>query len=194
MFKLSNIVTIMSKINTTKIAITAGVVIIALLAWNRFFQTSPAIDYEQKSAEQQAEVETEDSEVIAEERAAEVDITDEDQDLIESESDIEANQDDLDSEQAVLGTAESEEPQFTLFYTTTCPYCHDVLDWIEEESVDDVLNIAAKDVTRDDNYQQELEEAANTCNNRPSVPFLFISEKECIVGSTPIIEHLEVLL
>jgi glutaredoxin len=82
--------------------------------------------------------------------------------------------------------------QYILFYGETCPYCHDVLDWMEESNIESMLDITTREVYNNPQYSEQLKLAAGVCNQSQSgVPFLYVAaNKECVVGSTPIIDYL----
>lgn len=79
------------------------------------------------------------------------------------------------------------------YWGTTCPYCHDVIDWMDENQIDDQLDIVRKEVYENQQNSAELSQRAQSCGmgERVGVPFMYTSGGECIVGSTPIIEYLE---
>lgn len=80
---------------------------------------------------------------------------------------------------------------YMIFYGETCPYCHDVQDWMKESNIESILDISMKEVYNDTKNAEQMKLAAQNCGLANSgVPFLYTSEKECIVGSTPIIEFL----
>lgn len=95
--------------------------------------------------------------------------------------------------QPTLTTTATSEPKYVFFYGDTCPYCHDVIVWLEENDIESQLNIVRKEVYNNKSNSQQLALAAQACVDNPAsggVPFLFTPDKECIVGSTPIIEYL----
>lgn len=81
--------------------------------------------------------------------------------------------------------------KFVFFYGDTCPYCHDVIDWMEETGVESMLDITRKEVYNDPKNSEQMNLAVRSCGMTQSgVPMMYTSNKECIVGSTPIIDHL----
>lgn len=82
--------------------------------------------------------------------------------------------------------------QYVLFYGETCPHCHVVMDWMDEAGVDSRLDVARKEVYSNPQFSEQMNLAAQNCGiDRIGVPFLYdASQKECVVGSTPIIDHL----
>jgi|GEM_PF-5721688 len=82
--------------------------------------------------------------------------------------------------------------QYVLFYGETCPHCHVVMDWMDETGIDSRLDIARKEVYSNPQFSEQMKLAAQNCGiTSMGVPFLYdASQKECVVGSTPIIDHL----
>lgn len=86
---------------------------------------------------------------------------------------------------------EAKEQIYVLFYGETCPHCHDVLDWLESSQVEEELTIIKKEVYSDTKNNEQMKLAVKSCNLTSSgVPFLFTADKQCVVGSTPIIDYL----
>lgn len=86
---------------------------------------------------------------------------------------------------------EVKKEQYVFFYGETCPYCHDVIEWFDETGVESSLNIVRKEVYNDPANSQQMSLAAQVCGESGGgVPFLFTPDKQCIVGSTPIIDYL----
>lgn len=85
-----------------------------------------------------------------------------------------------------------EKQQYVLFYGETCPHCHVVMDWMDETGIDSRLDITRKEVYNNQQFSEQMKLAAQNCGiDRIGVPFLYdASQKECVVGSTPIIDHL----
>lgn len=93
--------------------------------------------------------------------------------------------------QEVLGEAAQEQPKYIYFYGETCRYCHDVEDWMEETQIESILNIEKREVYYNQAHQEQMNLAAQTCGESSGgVPFLFTPDKNCIIGSTPIVEYL----
>lgn len=121
-----------------------------------------------------------------------------DKNLVENEITPEA------TDTAVLGAEVGEEKkeevvepspvkqQYILFYGETCPHCHVVMDWMDEVSIDSRLDITKKEVYSNPQFSEQMKLAAQNCGiTSIGVPFLYdASQKECVVGSTPIIDHL----
>ncbi len=80
-----------------------------------------------------------------------------------------------------------------LYWGKTCPYCHDVIDWMDENLVEDQLDIVRKEVYENQENSAELSQRSQSCGmgERAGVPFMYTDEGECIVGSTPIIDYLQ---
>lgn len=88
-------------------------------------------------------------------------------------------------------SSDQEEPKFVFFYGDTCPYCHDVMDWMDETGVESMLDITRKEVYNDAKNSEQMNLALRNCGSSSSgVPMMYTNDKECIVGSTPIIDHL----
>lgn len=98
----------------------------------------------------------------------------------------------VDNEKADSASAPTKDQQYVLFYGETCPYCHDVLDWMTEVNLEAKLDVVTKEVYNNPQFSEQMNLAAKTCGqSRSGVPFLYdAAEKECVVGSTPIIEYL----
>ncbi len=93
--------------------------------------------------------------------------------------------------QQVLGEAEKKQEVYTFFYGETCGYCGQVIEWFEETGVESRLNIVRKEVYNNSVNSQQLSLAAQVCNTTSGgVPFLFTPDKQCVIGSTPIIDYL----
>jgi glutaredoxin len=80
-----------------------------------------------------------------------------------------------------------------IFSAENCPYCKEVEEWIKENSVDEKLDIAIKEVSSNREYSKELEQAAISCRINPTqvgVPLMF-AQKECYSGKIEIIDYLQ---
>lgn len=121
--------------------------------------------------------------------------------FLEGEQEVERlEMDSVDS--AVLGAEEEKtveqttqaaaKKSYMLFYGDTCPYCHDVLEWMDEVGLDSLLEVEQREVYNNPQYNEQMKLAATNCGvTRSGVPFLYdAAEKECVVGSTPIIDYL----
>jgi len=81
-----------------------------------------------------------------------------------------------------------------LYWGTTCPYCHDVIEWIEENHIDDSLAIVQKEVYNNQVNAAELSAKAESCGlntSRIGVPFLYTSEGTCLIGAPDITQYLQ---
>ncbi len=79
-------------------------------------------------------------------------------------------------------TQEKTEP--TLFYSKTCPHCHETLAYMEQNDLEEKLNIQIKE-TGDQLVVRELFQHAKTCGistDSIGVPFLW-DGKTCYIGS-----------
>ncbi len=78
-----------------------------------------------------------------------------------------------------------------LFYEETCPHCHDVLEWMEDNQIDEVLTVERREVYSNSIYNQQLQLAAQSCDlNSAGVPFLYTAAKDCLVGTPKITSFL----
>ena len=169
-----------------KLLLIAGVVVLALFGYLMISRQNQLPEAEILPAQQ-------DSLMMREEPEAE--------ELLESEQEI--DQQEINSvESAVLGAEEEKtveettqaaaKKSYILFYGETCPYCHDVLDWMGEVGLDSLLEVEQREVYNNPQYNEQMKLAATNCGvTRSGVPFLYdAAEKECVVGSTPIIDYL----
>ena len=79
------------------------------------------------------------------------------------------------------------------YWGSTCPYCHDVQEWMEENDVEEKIEILSKEVYNNEANSRELTARAESCGmdtQRIGVPFLYTLDGECLVGSPNIIEYL----
>ncbi len=85
---------------------------------------------------------------------------------------------------------------FIYFYSLTCPHCKNVKEFLDKNQVLDKLPIEEKEVSENRTNATLLTQAAVKCQidqNEIGVPFLF-DQGKCVVGDTPIIEHLTLKL
>lgn len=71
-----------------------------------------------------------------------------------------------------------------LFYSATCPHCHDEMEYLNsiKDDYKDVLNIYTYEVTKDENNSKMMNATKKVFNvNQPYVPFTVIG-KEYIIG------------
>lgn len=79
------------------------------------------------------------------------------------------------------------------FYGSTCPHCHDVLEWMEENGVESLVEVEKKEVYQDQDNSQQLSAAAQSCGiplDRVGVPFVFTHDKQCLVGAPKVKAYL----
>ncbi len=79
--------------------------------------------------------------------------------------------------------------QIILFYGDGCPHCAIVEEYIKENSIDDKISFAQKEVYYNQNNAKELETKARICGlptDSIGVPFLWDGEK-CLIGDQDII-------
>ncbi len=178
--------------NNKSLLIIAALIIIAGLAW--LFMTGRT---EQELLVEQAENQV-DTTVGEFGEENELDVVESDS-LVEDSilqiedggsGDIQGMSDDQ-SEMVVESSDSTRDQKFVFFYGDTCPYCHDVMDWMDETGVESMLDITRKEVYNDAKNSEQMNLAVRSCGMAQSgVPMMYTSDKECIVGSTPIIDHL----
>jgi len=84
-----------------------------------------------------------------------------------------------------------------LYWGTTCPHCHDVIDWIKENNSDEKLKIIQKEVYNDRANAEDLTKKAKICGineNGIGVPFMFTKTQKCLVGTPNITNYLSNLI
>jgi glutaredoxin len=84
---------------------------------------------------------------------------------------------------------------FIFFYGETCPHCQDVEEFLNENNVDEQINLVRLEVYSNQENQTLMAQKLEGCSDidedsKGAVPFLYSKDK-CLVGSTPIIEHLK---
>jgi glutaredoxin-related protein len=80
-----------------------------------------------------------------------------------------------------------------LYWGTTCPHCHDVIEWIENNKIDEEINIELKEVYQNRQNFLELVSKSKGCGfdeNSIAVPFMFTSKGDCLIGTPDIIGYL----
>ncbi|MDD4122705.1 MAG: hypothetical protein PHO23_00230 [Candidatus Pacebacteria bacterium] len=87
-----------------------------------------------------------------------------------------------------------EDPDMILFYSQSCPHCHNVNNFIKENNIDEKINILQLDASG--KYNELFVEKVKECNldsQGYGVPFLFYNpeDKGCVMGDTPIIDFLK---
>lgn len=84
-----------------------------------------------------------------------------------------------------------------LYWGTTCPYCHDVTNWIKENDTTGQLKIALKEVYENQQNSAELTARAKGCGideRAIGVPFMYTVEGSCLIGMPNITEYLSTQL
>lgn len=87
-------------------------------------------------------------------------------------------------------------PDFILFYGSTCPHCQIVEAWIKDNKTDEKLKITKKEVYNNTDNQKEMTDLVNKyCpelnKGGIGVPLGFDPvNKKCIQGDTPITDFL----
>jgi glutaredoxin len=79
------------------------------------------------------------------------------------------------------------------YWGTTCPYCHDVIDWMEENKIEEQVQVIRKEVYNNRANSLELTQAAKNCGlptDNIGVPFLYNTDKQCFIGAPDIIANL----
>ncbi len=86
-----------------------------------------------------------------------------------------------------------QEGEVILFHSPNCGHCTTVDNYIEQNNIESKVNINYQDVTTDEAYNYYLEKSEAYCNmSSVSTPMLFV-DNTCILGSTPVIDKLELL-
>ena len=82
-----------------------------------------------------------------------------------------------------------------VYYGDTCPHCHDVIDWLDEnQQIKDHSGVIFKEVYKNQANAQQMMAKAEECNLSSAsgigVPFLY-DQGQCIIGGQSIIEYLQ---
>lgn len=80
------------------------------------------------------------------------------------------------------------------YWGTTCPFCHDVIDWLDENKVEELIPLVRKEVYENEDNALDLSLRAASCGldqRNIGVPFLFTLEGDCLIGAPDIISYLE---
>jgi glutaredoxin len=85
----------------------------------------------------------------------------------------------------------TQEAEMILFYSQSCPHCHNVSNFIKENNIDDKINLLQLDASG--KYGELFVEKVKECgldSQGYGVPFLYYSPEshDCIMGDTPIID------
>jgi len=81
-----------------------------------------------------------------------------------------------------------------LYWGTTCPACHDTIDWIEENNIEEKNKIIRKEVYENEDNSKELIKKAIDCGFNEyeiGVPLMFTKNKKCLVGTLEISSYLK---
>jgi glutaredoxin-related protein len=81
-----------------------------------------------------------------------------------------------------------------LYWGTTCPHCHDTIEWIEENKVEEKLTIIRKEVYENQTNALELSQKAKKCGideNNIGVPLMYTTDERCLVGTPNIANYLK---
>lgn len=81
-----------------------------------------------------------------------------------------------------------------LYWGTTCPHCHDTIEWIEKNKIEEKVVIIRKEVYNNRTNSLELSKKAQGCGLNEmniGVPFMYTSEGECLIGTPDITEYLD---
>lgn len=82
---------------------------------------------------------------------------------------------------------------YEYFWSTTCPHCKMVNEFMENWENKDKINLEKMDVSIKENSDL-LNQRANFCNlanNQRGIPFLFTPDGKCVVGGNLIINFFE---
>jgi len=80
-----------------------------------------------------------------------------------------------------------------LYWGATCPHCHDTINWIESNNVEEKLTIIRKEVYQNQKNSLELSQKAQSCGlpgNSVGVPFMYTSDGRCLIGTPDITNYL----
>lgn len=78
----------------------------------------------------------------------------------------------------------------TYFYGETCPHCHDVQKFLDENKIDQKVSFVKREVWGDRSNATMMREAAGICSLETkdiAVPFLF-SEGKCFIGTPKVVD------
>jgi glutaredoxin len=78
------------------------------------------------------------------------------------------------------------------YWGTTCPYCHDVIDWMEEVDLASKVSFVKKEVYENQANSSDLRVKAASCGfdiGSIGVPFLYTKDGNCLVGKDDIIAY-----
>jgi len=81
-----------------------------------------------------------------------------------------------------------------LYWGTTCPHCHDTIEWIEKNKIEEIISIVRKEVYNNQSNSLELSVKAKSCGldeMNIGVPLMYTSQDECLIGTPDITSYLE---
>lgn len=81
-----------------------------------------------------------------------------------------------------------------LYWGTTCPHCHETIEWIEENNIEGKISIVRKEVYNNQTNSLELSAKAKSCGldeMNIGVPFMYTRQGECLIGTPDITKYLE---
>lgn len=76
-----------------------------------------------------------------------------------------------------------------LYWGVTCPHCHDTIEWIEKNKIEDKISIVRKEVYNNQTNSLELSVKAKSCGldeMNIGVPLMYTSQGECLIGTPDI--------
>ncbi len=81
-----------------------------------------------------------------------------------------------------------------LYWGTTCPHCHDTIEWIEKNDIEEKISIVRKEVYNNQANSIDLSAKAKSCGLDEiniGVPFMYTSQGECLIGTPDITNYLQ---
>jgi glutaredoxin len=85
-------------------------------------------------------------------------------------------------------------PDVDIYYWgTTCPYCHDTIEWMEENRIEDKVKVVRKEVYENRENLFDLADKARICgidDTNLGVPLMFTGAGECLIGMPDITAYL----
>lgn len=79
------------------------------------------------------------------------------------------------------------------YWGETCPHCHDTIDWMEENNVDEKIKIIRKEISENEDNAIELIQNAKICGikeNEIGIPLMYTKNQKCLVGTPDITSYL----
>jgi len=87
------------------------------------------------------------------------------------------------------------------YYGQECPHCHNVLKYIADNKIDEKIKINSLEVYHNETNKNELSNLSRICpeikdsSGGIGVPIaFFVKENKCLIGDTPIIDKLKIML